>query len=163
MGNDFSCFLFLISIWEIRNRDRDKLRQYPQKKKTKKMLVKFIHRHIFKNLSPLPVDLRFYILPYFECPCDTDQVSVGGCWGSVHPKVLVGHFRWRLAVAEGGQQAEQQHPAEHPGAIHGAGAGGGGGGGRRSPRVRRRTGGGQEELGVAADLRESLLEPLLSL
>lgn len=84
-------------------------------------------------------------------PCDTDQVSVGHCWGQVRLKVLVGgHFRWCLTVTLGGQEAEQQqqHPAEHPGAVHGAGGGG----------CQEET----EKLGVAGGLQESLPEPLLS-
>lgn len=85
-----------------------------------------------------------------ESPCDTDQVSVGHCWGRVRLKVLIGgHFRWCLTVTLDGQEAEQQqHPAEHPGAVHGAGGGG----------CQEET----EKLGVAGGLQESLPEPLLS-
>lgn len=84
-----------------------------------------------------------------EISCDTNQVSVGDCGGWVRLKVLIGgHFCWSLTVTPDGQEAEQQHPAEHPRAIHRAG------------------GWGCEEetkwLGVAGGLQKSLPEPLLS-
>lgn len=83
-----------------------------------------------------------------ESPCDTNQVSVGDCWGWVCLKVVIGgHFPWCLTVTQDRKEAEQQHPTEHPRAVHGTG-----------------WGGSQEEtkwLGDAGGLHIILPEPLL--
>lgn len=53
---------------------------------------------------------------------DTDQICVSGCWfGSIHFKVLSGHFLGRLAVTHDGQQTHTQQSKKHPGGLHGDG------------------------------------------
>ena len=82
----------------------------------------------------------------------TDQVSVCSWFRFVRSKVLRGHFLGRLSVTQDAQQADEQQPAEQPGAIHGAGGGGGGGGGGGSRS-------GVEEQRVAAGPQEILPPP----